>query len=192
MLGIKRLRQEGLRVLYIDMDAHHGDGVEFAFQQDPQVATCSFHMDTTYAYPFEGGAIGDSGPLNNAVNLPLPRGTHDGEYRHAYKTIWPRVFAAFRPDAVVLQSGTDILGPDPLGKFDISNRLVWEMVEFVKTLTPRHPSGVPRLLVLGGGGYHPIALARCWTGVWAVFVEPAHRRCHFTPRPATLEGARVG
>ncbi|MFO8154724.1 MAG: acetoin utilization protein AcuC, partial [Thiohalospira sp.] len=77
VLGIQRLRRDGLRVLYLDIDAHHGDGVEAAFADDPEVVTCSLHMDTDYAYPFKGGTIGDTGPLHNAVNLPLPKGTND-------------------------------------------------------------------------------------------------------------------
>ncbi len=168
VLGILRLRREGLRVLYVDIDAHHGDGVEAAFRQDPEVLTLSLHMDTAYAYPFEGGGVGDAGPLDNAVNMPLPRGVHDDEYRHVFGRLWPAVLEAFRPAVVVLQAGTDILGPDPLGKFRISTQLFLEVVQRILADAPRHADGTPRLLVLGGGGYHPLALARCWTGVWGL------------------------
>jgi len=155
-------------VLYVDIDAHHGDGVEAAFRQDPEVLTLSLHMDTAYAYPFEGGGVGDAGPLDNAVNMPLPRGVHDDEYRYVFGRLWPAVLEAFRPAVVVLQAGTDILGPDPLGKFRISTQLFLEMVQRILADAPRHADGTPRLLVLGGGGYHPLALARCWTGVWGL------------------------
>ncbi|HSM28616.1 MAG TPA: acetoin utilization protein AcuC [Thioalkalivibrio sp.] len=168
VLGILRLRREGLRVLYLDIDAHHGDGVEQAFRQDPEVLTLSLHMDTGYAYPFEGGRIEDTGPLNNAVNLPLPDAIHDVEYRFAFDRVWPATLSAFRPDALVVQAGTDILGPDPLGRFRVTTQLFLEIVERVMNEAPRHPDGTPRLLVLGGGGYHPLSLARCWTGVWGV------------------------
>jgi acetoin utilization protein AcuC len=168
VLGILRLRREGLRVLYVDIDAHHGDGVEAAFRHDPQVMTLSLHMDTEYAYPFAGGGIGDAGPLANAVNMPLPRGVNDEEYRHVFGRLWPAVLEAFQPSVVVLQAGTDILGPDPLGKFRISTQLFLEVVERILMDAPRHADGTPRLLVLGGGGYHPLALARCWTGVWGL------------------------
>lgn len=168
VLGICRLRQERLRVLYLDMDAHHGDGVEEAFSDDPDVLVCSFHMDTGYAYPQKGGKIGDRGEHGNVVNLPFPRTVNDSEYRLAVNSIWPRLFDRFGPDAVVLQAGTDILYPDPLGKFDVSNRLFLETVEYAMELAPRYENGVPRLLVTGGGGYHPIALARCWLGVWCL------------------------
>ncbi len=168
VLGIQRLRREGLRVLYLDIDAHHGDGVEAAFADDPEVVTCSLHMDTDYAYPFKGGAIDDIGPLANAVNLPLPKGTNDSEFAFAFDTLWPRVLAAADADAVVLQTGTDILRPDPLGKFTISTQRFLATVDQVIETSPRHASGVPRLLAVGGGGYHPLVLARCWAGVWAL------------------------
>ena len=168
VLGVMRLRHEGLRVLYVDIDAHHGDGVELAFADDPQVLTLSLHMDTEYAYPFEGGRLADHGALGNAVNVPLPRGTNDSEYRQVFDAVWPRTLAAFGPDAVVLQAGTDILLPDPLGKFSISTQLFLEVVRRIAADSPAHADGTPRLLVVGGGGYHPLALARCWTGVWAV------------------------
>jgi acetoin utilization protein AcuC len=168
VLAILRLRQAGMRVLYLDIDAHHGDGVEFAFRDDPDVTTCSLHMDTSYAYPFEGGRIEDIGPLGNAVNLPLPHGVNDSEYRMLFERIWPALLSAATPEAVVLQAGTDILRPDPLGKFEISTQLFLEVVGRVVQFSPTHPDGTPRLLVTGGGGYHPLALARCWAGVWAL------------------------
>jgi acetoin utilization protein AcuC len=168
VLAIMRLRREGLRVLYVDIDAHHGDGVEAAFVGDRGVTTLSLHMDTAYAYPFTGGAIEDTGPLGNAVNLPLPQAVHDDEYRYAFERLWSAVVDASRPEAVVLQAGTDILAPDPLGKFHVSTQLFLEVVARVLADAPTHPDGSPRLLVLGGGGYHPLVLARCWTGVWGL------------------------
>ncbi|MFO8091305.1 MAG: acetoin utilization protein AcuC [Desulfatiglandaceae bacterium] len=168
VLGILRLRKEGLKVLYLDMDAHHCDGVEYAFRRDPMVVTVSVHMDTNFAYPFRGGSIEDVGPVANAVNLPLPKGVNDSEYRAVFSALWPAVLAAVRPDVVVLQSGTDVLFSDPLGKFELSTQLVNEMQSLVVELSPRKPDGTPRLLVVGGGGYHPLALARCWAGLWGV------------------------
>lgn len=167
-LGILRLRQEGLRVLYVDIDAHHGDGVEYAFREDSEVLTFSIHMDTAYAYPFKGGGINDWGEQGNAVNLPLPKGVNDREYLDLFERLWPAVVEAFQPDAIVLQAGTDILLPDPLGKFQISTSCFLSIVEQVMALAPVHADGTPKLMVLGGGGYHPLVLARCWTGVWGI------------------------
>lgn len=172
VLGILRLRQAGLRVLYLDLDAHHGDGVEAAFRNDPDVLTVSLHMDTADAYPFAGGRVEDTGPLGNAVNLPLPPGTGDRGWRMAFDAVWPATLAAFRPDAVVLQAGTDAIFADPLGKFGVTTQMFLSAVARVVHLSPRHAEGeaegVPRLLVLGGGGYHPIVLARAWAGLWGL------------------------
>lgn len=164
VLAIQRLRSAGLRVLYVDIDAHHGDGVEQAFADDPDVFTLSLHMDTRYAYPFKGGRVTDQGGERGqgaCLNVPLPVGTHDAEYRFVFSHLWPGVRAAFAPDAVVLQAGTDALFGDPLGKFRLSTGLFLEVVA-------RIVADSPRLLVIGGGGYHPLLLARCWTGVWGV------------------------
>ncbi|WP_019569643.1 acetoin utilization protein AcuC [Thioalkalivibrio sp. ALE11] len=166
-LGIMRLRQRGARVLYLDIDAHHGDGVEAAFADDPDVLTVSLHMDTEYGYPFQGGRIEDTGRLGNAVNLPLPKETNDTEFHSAFSRIWEAARTRWQPDCVVVQAGTDALLPDPLGKFGISTQCFLACIDDVIETSPRHGDGTPKLLVLGGGGYHPLALARCWTGVWA-------------------------
>ena len=167
-LAVQRLRQEGLKVLYVDIDAHHGDGVEFAFRNEPGVVTLSFHMDTDYAYPFKGGNWCDWGELGNAVNVPLPKGCNDTEYRWVFGEIWARVLASFAPQAVVLQAGTDILFPDPLGKFQISTQQFLAIVQQIRDASPIAGPNQPRLAVLGGGGYHPLSVARCWAGVWGI------------------------
>lgn len=171
VLGILRLRKQGWRVLYVDIDAHHGDGVEEAFVDDPEVLTLSLHMDSAYAYPFNGGQLADCGSPQGAfttVNVPLPRGTHDAEYRLAFDAVWQPTLDKFKPDAIVLQAGTDILAADPLGKFQISTQCFLETVEKIMWSSPRHADGTPRLLVTGGGGYHPLILARAWAGLWAL------------------------
>lgn len=167
-LAILRLRREGLRVLYLDIDAHHGDGVEYAVRDDAQALTFSLHMDTRYAYPFCGGGLGDWGALGNALNVPLPEQTNDSEYRRVFSALWPAVLECFRPDVIVLQAGTDMLFMDPLGKLNVSTQLFLEVVERVVRDCPVHAGSTPRLLVVGGGGYHPLSLARCWLGVWGV------------------------
>jgi acetoin utilization protein AcuC len=171
VLGILRLRQTGWRVLYVDIDAHHGDGVEEAFIGDPEVLTLSLHMDTAYAYPFRGGRLTDCGSEaggHSTLNVPLPQGTHDAEYRMLFDAVWEPVLKKFRPDAVVLQAGTDMLAADPLGKLNISTECFLDIAKTIIDASPRHANGTPRLLVTGGGGYHPLLLARAWTGLWAL------------------------
>ena len=164
VLAIIRLRDEGLRVLYLDIDAHHGDGVEQAFWDDAGVLTLSLHMDTAYAYPFKGGRLQDQGgpkALGFVLNVPLPRETCDQEYRAVFDHVWQPVVERFRPDVVVLQAGTDALFVDPLGRFRLSTAGFLSVVEQVMAV------GVP-VLATGGGGYHPLLLARAWAGVWGL------------------------
>lgn len=171
VLAILRLKRAGLRVLYVDIDAHHGDGVEDAFIDDPDVLTLSLHMDTAYAYPFRGGKLADCGSEGGGrttINVPLPQGTHDAEYRLLFETVWEPALEKFRPDAVVLQAGTDLLAHDPLGKLAISTGGFLEICNKIIKLSPRNEDGTPRLLVTGGGGYHPLLIARAWTGLWAL------------------------
>ena len=164
VLAILRLRQGRRRVLYLDLDAHHGDGVEEAFAADPEVLTVSLHMDTAYAYPFSGGAVTDIGVVPGAgtcINVPLPQGTHDAEYRLVFEAVWNAAMRQFVPDVVVVQAGTDGLFADPLGRFALSTEgFLGIMAQVLRE--------APGLLVLGGGGYHPLLLARCWTGLWAL------------------------
>lgn len=171
VLAIMRLKRAGWRVLYVDIDAHHGDGVEEAFLDDPDVFTLSLHMDTTYAYPYRGGGLADEGTTKGGrttLNIPLPQGTHDAEYRLLFDGAWERVLAGFSPDAVVLQAGTDLLAHDPLGKLAVSTDCFLDVARTVVKSSPHHANGTPRLVVTGGGGYHPLLIARAWTGLWAL------------------------
>ena len=161
VLAIFKLRAAGKRVLYVDIDAHFADGVAAAFDDAREVCVLSLHMDTAYAYPFAGGAVDDYGRAGTGINVPLPRGTHDAEYRLVFDALWPAAMRDFAPDVIVLQAGTDILAGDPLGKFRVSTDAFLDVVRIIRD------SGRP-LLVLGGGGYHPVLLARCWLGVWAL------------------------
>lgn len=171
VLAILRLRQAGWRVLYVDIDAHHGDGVELAFRTDPQVLTLSLHMNTAYAYPRAAGAFEDQGCAEGAwtsVNVPLPAGVHDAEYALAFDAAWYPLLERFAPDAVVLQAGADALFLDPLAKFKLTTQGWLAIVGKVLASAPRGADGTPRLLVTGGGGYHPLGVARAWTGLWAL------------------------
>lgn len=170
-LAVIRLRRAGLRVLYVDLDAHHCDAVEAAFAGDPEVLTLSLHMDTAYAYPHGGGGLDDCGAAaagHATINVPLPQGVSDAEYRLVFEAAWSRSLDRFRPDAVVLQAGADALSADPLGKLGLSTQGFLAIARTIVDTCPRHADGTPRLLATGGGGYHPVATARAWTGLWGV------------------------
>jgi acetoin utilization protein AcuC len=171
VLAILRLKGEGWRVLYLDLDAHHGDGVEEAFADEPDVLTLSLHMDTAYAYPHRGGRLEDAGTApgrHTTINVPLPPRTHDGEYRLLFDVVWGPALERFAPDVIVLQAGTDVLAADPLGKLAVSTQCFLDICGEVLRTAPRHPDGTPRLLATGGGGYHPALLARAWAGLWGL------------------------
>jgi acetoin utilization protein AcuC len=170
-LAILRLRRAGWRVLYVDLDAHYADAVAEAFAPDPDVLTLSLHMDTAYAYPNAGGRLEDCGLASaghTTINVPLPRGVNDAEYRLVFDAAWAPALERFRPDAVVLQAGADALAVDPLGKLALSTQGFLAVARTIVESSPRHPDGTPRLVATGGGGYHPVAVARAWTGLWAL------------------------
>jgi len=157
VLAMLVLQRSGVRrIAYVDIDAHHCDGVEAAFAGDPDVLLISVHEEGRW--PFTGH-LGDEG-CGNCFNLPVPRGFNDTEMRAVLdRLILPRV-AAFRPGAIVLQCGADALEEDPLSRLSLSNNAHWSVVAALGPLSPRY-------LVLGGGGYDPWSVGRCWTGVWA-------------------------
>lgn len=158
VLGMKVLRQQGVRrIAYVDIDAHHCDGVEAGFAGDGDAVLISIHEEKRW--PFTGALLDEGG--GNCFNLPVPRGFNDSEMRVVLeRLIIPKV-AAFQPDAVVLQCGADALEEDPLARLSLSNNAHVSVVKALRGLAPR-------FLVLGGGGYNPWSVGRCWTRVWAV------------------------
>lgn len=157
-LAILSLRRMGVRrIAYIDIDAHHPDGVEAGFAHDADVLMISVHEERRW--PFTGG-LSDVGG-GQVFNLPVPAGFNDTEMRAVLdELILPRV-QRFAPDAIILQCGADAVEEDPLSRLALSNRAHWNVVAALRPLSPRY-------LVLGGGGYNPWSVGRLWTGVWAV------------------------
>lgn len=165
VLAILELLKYHPRVLYIDIDIHHGDGVEEAFYTTDRVMTVSFHK---YGDFFPGtGDIKDVGAKAGkyySVNVPLQEGIDDASYEQVFKPVMERVMEVYRPTAVVLQCGADSLTGDRLGCFNLTLKGHAACVEFMKSFN------VP-LLVLGGGGYTVRNVARCWTYETSVLVN---------------------
>jgi len=163
VLAILELLRVHPRVLYIDLDVHHGDGVEAAFASTDRVMTLSFHKyDPAEFFPGTGG-INETGPpdpsnpgAHHSLNVPLKDGIDDEQYTNLFRAITTDVVTHFRPSAIVLQCGADSLGGDRLGKFNLNIRAHGACLAFVKSLH------VP-LCVLGGGGYTARNVARLWT-----------------------------
>ncbi len=157
VLAIKALQRQGLnRIAYVDIDAHHCDGVEAAFQGAETVRLISVHEENRW--PFTGALADTAG--GSAFNLPVPRNLNDTEFELILERFLLPAVDHFQPDAVVLQCGADALLEDPLARLALSNTSHWKTVAALRGLSPR-------FLVLGGGGYNPWSVARCWTGVWA-------------------------
>lgn len=157
VLAIKAFLAQGLsRIAYVDIDAHHCDGVAAAFPGESRVLMISTHE--AGRWPFTGPLDDRAG--SHAINLPLPRATNDSGFAMAlHEVILPAV-QAFKPQAIVLQCGADAVTEDPLSRLSLSNNAHWEAVALLRPLAPR-------LLVLGGGGYNPWTVGRLWSGVWA-------------------------
>jgi len=156
VLGLLALRRAGLRRLaYIDIDAHHCDGVEPAFADDPDMLMISVHEENRW--PFTG-ALCDAG-AGSVFNLPVPAGFNDSEMRAVVEGLIVPRLAAHGAEAVVLQCGADALAEDPLSRLALSNNAHRGVLAAIRP-------HAPRLLVLGGGGYNPWSVGRCWTAVW--------------------------
>ena len=163
VIGILKLVNRGKRVAYIDIDAHHGDGVQKAFYQTDQVLNVSLHESGYSLFPGSGFEyeIGEGGGEGYSVNLPFLPYTDDEVYLWAFEEIVPPLIRAFQPDVVVTQLGVDTFYNDPLTNLHLSIFGFEKVVRRIKDLAPRW-------VALGGGGYDVSNVARAWTLAWAV------------------------
>ncbi|HET7756079.1 MAG TPA: acetoin utilization protein AcuC [Steroidobacteraceae bacterium] len=162
---IETLKRSGLaRVAYVDIDAHHGDGVFYAFEDDAAVVFADLHEDGRYLYPGTGasGETGRGAAAGMKLNVPLPPGADDA----VFDQVWPRVTAhlgRFAPEFFILQCGADSLEGDPITHLRLSphshGRAARELRELAEEL------GHGRVLALGGGGYNRNNLAQAWSTV---------------------------
>jgi acetoin utilization protein AcuC len=150
-----RLRDGLASVLYVDLDAHHGDGVQEAFADDARVWTVSLHEAGRWPYT---GALDDIGG-GRSLNLPVPKAFHDAELRLLVDDVVLPLTDRVAPEAVVITCGADALAGDPLASMALSNVALWDVVA-------RLVAVAPHAVVLGGGGYNPWTVARYWTGIW--------------------------
>jgi acetoin utilization protein AcuC len=163
VLAILALRERGWRVCYVDIDAHHGDGVQFAFYADPNVLTISTHERGDRLFPGTGFVEehGEGAGQGYSVNVPLEPYTDDPVYHEAFEAVVPPLLGAFKPDVVVAQLGIDSHHTDPLTHLSLSIQGFARAVARIVELSPR-------LVALGGGGYDLTNVARAWTAAWAV------------------------
>lgn len=161
-------REHGARVLYIDYDAHHGDGVQGLFYDAPDVLTLSIHESGRYLFPGTGfvDELGEGDGYGYSLNLPMEPFTEDGSWLAAYRDLLPEVAAAFRPDVIVLQNGCDAHALDPLTHLRCTTALYEETVRLTCQVADEYCGG--RIVATGGGGYSVWRVVpRAWSLVWA-------------------------
>jgi len=161
-------RTHGARVMYIDYDAHHGDGVQEIFYHDPDVLTVSYHESGAFLFPGTGfvDEIGEGDGYGFSVNVPLEPHTSDASLRAVFDELVPQLAAAFRPDIIVLQNGCDSHMLDPLTHLNCTTRIFEDLVKTVCAVADEHCGG--RIIATGGGGYAvEEVVPRAWTLVWS-------------------------
>ncbi|MBI4308212.1 MAG: acetoin utilization protein AcuC [Chloroflexi bacterium] len=165
VIAIHYLLRRGLRVAYVDIDAHHGDGVQAAFYDTDRVLTISLHESGRFLFPGTGEAseIGAGKGKGCAVNVPLYPSTTDDVYLWAFREVAPPLVQAFRPDVLVTQLGIDSHYLDPLTQLCLTTHGYTEALRDFKGM------GLP-WLALGGGGYELGMVARAWTLAYAIML----------------------
>ncbi len=162
-IGCAVLADGGMRVLYLDVDVHNGDGVAGAFYDRKDVMTVSLHENPRILFPGTGfeDEIGSGAGRGFCVNLPLPVGTFDAAYLDTFEEVVVPLMAAYAPDVIVFELGADALAGDPLAHLRLTNNTYVEVVKHILALDKP-------ILMTGGGGYHVENTVRAWTLAWSV------------------------
>jgi acetoin utilization protein AcuC len=162
-VGIARMIQDDLRVVYLDIDVHHGDGVEAIFYNTDQVLTISLHQHGHTLFPGTGfpDDMGADIGRGYAVNVPLAPGTDDDLYLEVFMELVPPIVKAYKPDVLVTQMGVDTLTADPLASLNLT------IDGFAQVVQEINSWGL-KWVALGGGGYNVMNVARAWTKAWAI------------------------
>jgi acetoin utilization protein AcuC len=157
------LAEAGKRILYLDVDVHHGDGVAYAFYERCDVMTISLHENPKLLFPGTGfeNEIGTGAGKGFCVNVPLPVGTYDEAYMKAFDAIARPLIEVFRPDVIVFELGADALAGDPLAHLYLTNNVYTDIIDSL--LSFNKP-----ILMTGGGGYNVENTVRAWALAWTV------------------------
>lgn len=164
-------RRHGLRrVAYVDIDAHHGDGVYYGFEDDPEVVFADIHEDGRFLFPGTGAAeeTGSGRARGTKLNVPLPPGADDADFAAAWSRVVDYLDSA-APEFIILQCGADSLAGDPLTHLEYSEEAHARAAASLCELAERHADG--RIVATGGGGYSRPNLARAWTRVVETFAK---------------------
>lgn len=158
VFAIKRFRELGIcRIAYVDLDAHFCDGVASAFSEDPDVMLVSAHEANRW--PFQG-KLEENFPDKN-LYAPISKGSTDIDLEALFEYIFYPAIENFKPEALIVQGGADMLKDDPLSRLEMTNNCLWKVLSKLALLAPK-------LLLTSGGGYNPWSVSRLWTGFWAI------------------------
>ena len=158
VFAIKRFRELGIRrIAYVDLDAHFCDGVASAFSDDPDVMLVSAHEANRW--PFQG-KLEENFPDKN-LYAPISKGSTDIDLEALFEYIFYPAIENFKPEALIVQGGADMLKDDPLSRLEMTNNCLWKVLSKLALLAPK-------LLLTSGGGYNPWSVSRLWTGFWAI------------------------
>jgi len=157
------LAEEGKRVLYLDVDVHHGDGVAYGFYDRRDVMTISFHESPGTLFPGTGSEdeIGSGQGKGYCVNVPLPVGTYDEVYMKAFETIALPLITVYNPDVIVFELGADALAGDPLAHLCLTNNVYADVIEHLLSFDKP-------IVATGGGGYNVSNTVRAWALAWSI------------------------
>jgi len=158
------LAEQSKKVLYLDVDVHHGDGVVYAFYDRSDIMTISLHQNPKTLFPGTGfeDEIGTGQGKGYCVNVPLPVGTYDQAYMKAFEAIVLPLIGAYNPDVIVFELGADALAGDPLANLYLTNNVYAEIIHHL--LSFNKP-----ILATGGGGYNVGNTVRAWALAWSIF-----------------------
>lgn len=172
-VAIKYIQQTyGARVLYIDTDVHHGDGVQWIFYNDPDICTYSIHETGKFLFPGTGYVHekGNDAGFGSCYNVPLEPYTEDESWLECFRQSIARIAAAFKPDVIISQHGCDAHAYDPLSHMHCSMKIYQEMPAIIHELAHKHSNG--RWIALGGGGYDIWRVVpRAWSLVWLTMTD---------------------
>jgi acetoin utilization protein AcuC len=161
-VAIAEFIRKGQKVAYVDIDAHHGDGVQDAFYETDRVLTISLHESGETLYPGTGSETetGTKEGIGYNVNIPLRAGTDDEVYLLAFESLVPSLIESFKPDIVVANIGCDTHRDDPLAHLSLTSNGYKKVISIINDLSPK-------ILALGSGGYNLFKTAALWTLAWA-------------------------
>jgi acetoin utilization protein AcuC len=171
-IAIEALRHEYQvqRIVYVDIDAHHGDGVFYSYETDPDLLIVDLHEDGHFLYPGTGAVTetGQQGAVGTKLNVPMPMGADDAVFEKAWKAVHGFIADA-KPEFVLLQAGADSVRGDPITHMAYSSRVHARVTADLCKLADQHCEG--RLLALGGGGYNLDNIAAAWCAVVQAMID---------------------